>query len=70
MKSLQADVLSRTLLFDPGHELAGWLDAVVSDESADLHPERNKGDQINQPEGAQKNPACVNIIRQFDMPTP
>ena len=49
---------------------SGRQNAVVADESADLRPERNEGDEINRAERAQKNPAREKIIRRFDVPAP
>ena len=70
MKSLQADALGIALLFDGGHELAGRQNAIMTDEAADLRPERNEGDEINHAQRAQKNPARQKIIRLFNVPAP
>ena len=70
MKTLQPDASHVTLLSDGGHELVGRQDAVVPDQTADLHPKRNESDQINQSERAEKNPAREKIIRQLDVPAP
>jgi len=42
----------------------------MSDQSADLHPERNEGDEINHAERAEKNPAGETIFRHLHMAAP
>ena len=70
IKSFRTDALLVALLFHRRHELAGRQNAIMSDESIDLGPERDESEEIHEAQRPQKKPAHEKIRGRFHVPPP
>ena len=70
MESFEAHAAQVTLLFYGRHKLVGRQNSIMAKQSVYLCPERDKSEEIDQAQHAQKKPAHEKIVRRFHVPAP
>src|ERR1039458_1765216 len=55
---------------DAFHKLRGGRDAVAADETIDLSPQGNEGDEVDDPEQTEKKPASEKVRWRLDLFAP
>src|SRR5579859_6987618 len=70
MITFDPDVVGVALLGDGRHELVGGQNAVLTNEAADLRPQRYEGHQIDRAECPQKKPANELVVGWPYVPSP
>ena len=70
MITFETDVCSGDLAVEIFHGGFGGQDTIFSNQPDNLTPERNERDEVNNCEGAKKQPANDNMLRRFDVFSP